>query len=63
VRSVYALGVLLYELLTGRPRYCIEGETPPEMARAICQTEPEKPSTAVGRCLRISTMDAEALRA
>ena len=29
------------------------------MARAICEQEPEKPSTAVDRCLRTSTTDTE----
>src|SRR5579884_1471274 len=43
--DVYALGVLLYELLTEKRRH---GEAAPEeIARAICEGEPEKPSVVV----------------
>ena len=44
--DVYALGVLLYELLAERPPYCVAGETPDGIARAICEEDPKKPSTA-----------------
>ncbi len=50
--DVYALGAVLYELVSGHRAHRLASRTPAEVWRVVCEVEPEPPSSAATGAIR-----------
>jgi serine/threonine-protein kinase len=50
--DVYALGAVLYELVSGQRAHRLESRAPAEVERVVCEVDPEPPSSAATGVIR-----------
>jgi eukaryotic-like serine/threonine-protein kinase len=55
--DIYALGVLLFQLLTGRRPFAVDTATPWAVERATLDREPDRPSSAIFRTGSVQTSE------
>ena len=55
--DIYALGLILFQLLTGSFPYKLNSFAPLELEKVICLTDPDKPSTIITRATKSNKLD------